>query len=479
MELKAQQPRTRMPNPIRPLRTLILGAAGRDFHDYLMFFRNSQQFQVVGFTATQIPYIAQRHFPTELAGPQYPDGIPIHAESALEALIAEQDIEFVFLAYSDLPEHDVMQLVARVQTCGAAFAMLGSKQTQLRSSKPVIAVTATRTGAGKSPVSQWLAQRFAKQGIRAGVLRHPMPYGDLNRQRIQRFASASDLDDAECTVEEREEYAPYIEAGLVIHVGVDYAAILHAAESESDLILWDGGNNDVSFIRPDLLICVADALRPGHELSYYPSSTNIRSADIVLINKVDEARTEDVAAMTLRIQSVNPRAQILQTSFHPELTAGAAIGPPSESRIELAGKRVLIIEDSPTTTHGGMASGAGLVAALRAGLDHAINPRDYAVGSIAAAFATWPHIGPVLPALGYSVAQRADLAQTIARCNPEVIVDASPAGMEHLYTGSATIFRVRYPFMQRSQEEGGGPDLAMLVDAFVAERGLRRATRSS
>ena len=468
-----------MANPTRPLRTLILGAAGRDFHDYLMFFRHSAQFQVVGFTATQIPYIAQRRFPAQLAGPQYPDGIPIHAESALETLLEQQDIDFVFLAYSDLPEHDVMQLVARVQACGAAFAMLGSKQTQLRSSKPVIAVTATRTGAGKSPVSQWLAQRFARQGIRAGVLRHPMPYGDLNRQRIQRFASACDLDDAACTVEEREEYAPYIEAGLVIHAGVDYAAILQAAEAASDLILWDGGNNDVSFIRPDLLICVADALRPGHELTYYPSSTNIRSADIVLINKVDEARAEDVAAMTARIQAVNPRARILQTSFHPELTAGAALGPPSAARIDLAGRRVLIIEDSPTTTHGGMASGAGLVAAMRAGLTDAINPRDYAVGSIAEAFAAWPHIGPVLPALGYSDAQRADLAQTIARCNPDVIVDASPAGIEHLYKGSATVFRVRYPFTQRAQEEGGGPDLAGLVDAFVAERRLRDTTGAS
>ena len=443
-----------------PLRALILGAAGRDFHDYLTFFRHSRAFTVVAFTATQIPYIEQRRFPAELAGPLHPEGIPIYPETELEALIERLRIDFVFLAYSDLDDLAVMHLAARAQAHGAAFAMLGGRQTQLPATLPVIAVTATRTGAGKSPLCQWLAVRFARQGIRAGVLRHPMPYGDLNRQRVQRFASPADLDAADCTIEEREEYAPYIEAGLVIHAGVDYAAILAAAEQESDLILWDGGNNDVSFIRPDLLLCVADALRPGHETSYYPAETNIRAADIVLINKVDEAARADVDAMHARIAAINPGAVIIETSFAPAL----------ERPLDLRGKRALVIEDSPTITHGGMPFGAGLVAARRAGLELPVDPRPYAVGSIADAFLAFAHIGPVLPALGYSPAQRTDLAESIRRCDAEVIVDASPAGIAHVYQGAVPIVRVTYPFAQRR-----GTDLGDMINAFLLRCGLHPA----
>ena len=446
-----------------PMRTLILGAAGRDFHDYLMFFRGNPMFEVVAFTAAQIPYIERRRFPAELAGEAHPDGIPIHLESELEVLIERERIDIVFLAYSDLDDLAVMHLAARVQACGAAFAMLGGKQTQLRSRLPVIAVTATRTGAGKSPLCQWLAARFARQGIRAGVLRHPMPYGDLLRQRVQRFATMDDLAAADCTVEEREEYTPYIEAGLVIHAGVDYAAILAAAEAEAQLILWDGGNNDVAFVRPDLLITIADALRPGHETSYYPAETNIRAADIVLINKVDEAQRTDVDAMRARIAEINPRAAIMETSFSPAIQASR--DAPAAS---LAGKRALVIEDSPTITHGGMASGAGLVAAQRAGSTQLIEARLHAVGTIAATYRTYPHIGPVLPALGYSAQQREDLLATIERCNADVIVDASPAGIEHLYNGAVPVLRVLYPFAQRR-----GPDLAQAIDAFLQRHGVR------
>ena len=446
-----------------PMRTLILGAAGRDFHDYLTFFRGNPMFEVVAFTAAQIPYIERRRFPVELAGDDHPDGIPIHLESEMETLIAREGIDIVFLAYSDLDDLAVMHLAARAQAAGAAFAMLGAKQTQLRSRLPVIAVTATRTGAGKSPLCQWLAARFARQGIRAGVLRHPMPYGDLARQRVQRFATMADLTAADCTVEEREEYTPYIEAGLVIHAGVDYAAILAAAEAESQLILWDGGNNDISFVKPDLLITIADALRPGHETSYYPAETNVRAADIVLINKVDEAQRADVDAMRARIAEINPRASILETSFAPALQPKEGAPVPS-----LAGLRALVIEDSPTITHGGMASGAGLVAAQRAGITQPIDARKYAVGTIAASYRAFPHIGPVLPALGYSTQQREDLLATIDRCNADVIVDASPAGIEHLYNGAVPVWRVAYPFAQRR-----GPDLAQAIDAFLARRGVR------
>ena len=446
-----------------PMRTLILGAAGRDFHDYLTFFRGNPMFEVVAFTAAQIPYIERRRFPAELAGDDHPDGIPIHLESEMEALIVREGIDIVFLAYSDLDDLAVMHLAARAQAAGAAFAMLGAKQTQLRSRLPVIAVTATRTGAGKSPLCQWLAARFARQGIRAGVLRHPMPYGDLARQRVQRFATMADLTAADCTVEEREEYTPYIEAGLVIHAGVDYAAILAAAEAESQLILWDGGNNDISFVRPDLLVTIADALRPGHETSYYPAETNIRAADIVLINKVDEAQRADVDAMRARIAEINPRASILETSFAPALQPKDGNPVPS-----LAGLRALVIEDSPTITHGGMAAGAGLVAAQRAGITQPIDARQHAVGTIAAAYRAYPHIGPVLPALGYSTQQREDLLATIDRCNADVIVDASPAGIEHLYNGAVPVWRVAYPFAQRR-----GPDFAQAIDAFLARNGVR------
>lgn len=332
---------------------IIMGAAGRDFHNFQTFFRERPEFHVRAFTATQIPFIESRSFPRELAGENYDADIPIHLEGDLPELIQRLDIDFVFLAYSDLSHTDVMHVASLVQACGASFVLLGPQHTQLSSTKPVISVTAVRTGAGKSPISQMLGRHLTAVGHRVGILRHPMPYGDLRRQTVERLASAQDLDRFECTIEEREEYEPYIDSGLVVYAGVDYRQILAQAEAESDVILWDGGNNDFSFVRPGLSIVVVDALRPGHETSYYPGETNLRSADIVVINKVGRAQAETLAGLRDRVQHISPDAQVIEADLE------IAVDRPEL----ITGHRVLVVEDGPTLTHGGMSYGAGMIAA--------------------------------------------------------------------------------------------------------------------
>jgi predicted GTPase len=430
--------------PTPPANVLVMGAAGRDFHDFLRYFRARPEYRVRAFTATQIPYIAARAFPRELAGPLYDADIPIHPEAELPALVARYAIDWVFLSYSDLAHEDVMHKASLVQALGANFGLLGPRATELVATKPVVAIVAARTGAGKSPLAQWLARGLREAGIRAGVIRHPMPYGDLRRQAVQRFASVDDLERHDCTVEEREEYEPYVDAGLAIFAGVDYAQVLAAAEAESELILWDGGNNDSPFLRPDLTICVLDALRPGHELRYYPGETNLRRADVVVINKVGGAVRADVDAMRATVAAVNPGAAIVEADLVVSVDSPAAI----------AGRRVLVIEDGPTLTHGGMRYGAGTIAARRHGAAELVEPRATAVGSIAETLAAYPDLRGVLPALGYAPAQLADLAATIAATirtgGAELVLDASPCRLERLIPFAVPSLRVRYAFEQRS-----------------------------
>jgi predicted GTPase len=440
--------------PPAPANVLIMGAAGRDFHDFLRYFRARPEYRVRAFTATQIPFIAARAFPRELAGPLYDADIPIHPEEELSALVARYAIDWVFLSYSDLAHEDVMHKASLVQALGANFGLLGPGATELVATKPVVAVVAARTGAGKSPLAQWLARGLREAGIRAGVIRHPMPYGDLRRQAVQRFASVDDLERHDCTVEEREEYEPYVDAGLAIFAGVDYAQVLAAAEAESELILWDGGNNDSPFVRPDLMICVLDALRPGHELRYYPGETNLRRADVVVINKVGGAARADVEAMRATVATLNPDAAIVEADLVVSVDNPEAI----------AGRRVLVIEDGPTLTHGGMRYGAGTIAARRHGAAELVEPRATAVGTIAETLAAYPALNGVLPALGYAPAQLADLAATIAATihagGAELVLDASPCRLERLIPFDAPTLRVRYAFEQRS----GAP----LLDAVRA-----------
>lgn len=429
-------------------RCLIMGAAGRDFHNFQTFFRDHPQFYVCAFTATQIPFIASRPFPRELAGPQYAHDIPIFPEEQLPELIDRYRADFVFLAYSDLSHADVMHKASLVLACGSSFALLGPRHTQLVSHRPVISVTATRTGAGKSPVTQWLAGKLQSSGHSVGIVRHPMPYGNLRAQALECFRSTADLDHYECTIEEREEYEPYLEAGLTIYSGVDYRSILARAEVDSTVILWDGGNNDFSFFRPTLSIVVADALRPGHELAYYPGETNFRSADILIFNKIATATAEGIRQLRHNAATLNPGAVVIDSSLEIE-TADSA---------KIRGRRVLVVEDGPTLTHGGMGFGAGFLAAREAGALEIIDPRPFAQGTIATAFREFPHLQRVLPALGYSPEQRHELAETIRSAAPEVIVDASPARLDRILSLTIPVVRVRYRFSQ-----SGGPDLWELV----------------
>jgi predicted GTPase len=419
---------------------IIMGAAGRDFHNFRSFFLDQPEFQVCAFTATQIPFIDQRSYPRELAGERYSADIPIHDERELEALIAEHGVDFVFFAYSDLSHQEVMHRAARVQAAGASFVLLGPRQTQLVSRRKVVAITATRTGAGKSPLTQFLAQGLTRAGVRVVTIRHPMPYGNLRAQAVQRFASFADLDHHECTIEEREEYEPYVRQGLVIYAGVDYRAVLAAAEEEADIILWDGGNNDFAFIRPDFNIVVCDALRAGHGLEYYPGETNFRAADLLVINKVAQAGPEAIQTILDLKARLNPEAELVQSDL--EVTV--------EEPEVLTGARVLIIEDGPTVTHGGMPYGAGWVAAQHYRVGEVIDPRPHAVGSIADTFAANPHLQQVLPAMGYSREQREELRATIASCNAELVINASPAAMAALLGPDIPVVQVRYRWAQRS-----------------------------
>ncbi len=418
---------------------IIMGAAGRDFHDFKTFFAAHPEFHVCAFTATQIPFIAQRSYPQTLAPTGYTADIPIYDESDLPRLIAELGIEFVFFAYSDLSHREVMHRAAIVQAAGASFVLLGPGQTSLRSSKRVIAITATRTGAGKSPLTQWLASELVDRGVRVVSIRHPMPYGNLNAQAVQRFANHADLDRYDCTIEEREEYEPYIRQGLVIYAGVDYRAILQAAQAEADIILWDGGNNDFSFIQPDLNIVVSDCLRAGHGLDYYPGETNFRAADILVVNKVAAASEQDLQTVLGLKERLNPNAQLVLSDLLVHVDAPD----------KLRGKRVLVVEDGPTVTHGGMAFGAGMVAARLHDVREIIDPREFAAGSLVDTFNDYRHLQSVLPAMGYSDEQRAELKATIEASGADVVVNGSPANIARLLDLSVPVVRVGYRFVVR------------------------------
>lgn len=415
-------------------RLIIMGAAGRDFHDFNVYWKHQDDIEVVCFTATQIPDIDGRVYPPELSGDKYPNGIPIHAEEDLDKLIKEHGVTKVALAYSDLPFAYVMHQAARVNAAGAEFIMLGAEQTMVPSTKPVIAVCATRTGCGKSQVSRAVTRILKGMGLKVGAARHPMPYGDLAAQRCQRFAELADMDKHECTIEEREEYEPHIAAGNVIFAGVDYEMILREAEKEADVILWDGGNNDTSFFKPDLYIVVADPHRPGHELSYYPGETNLRLADIVIINKVDTADPKDVQTVVDNTRSVNPDAIILHANSPCTV----------EDESVIAGKKVLVVEDGPTLTHGEMKYGAGHVAAKNAGVASIIDPRPFAVGSIKGTFEKYSHVTEILPAMGYGDQQMKELEETINAADCEAVVVGTPIDLGALLKIDKPSTRVRY-----------------------------------
>ena len=437
-------------------RAIIMGAAGRDFHDFLTFFRDNPGYHVVCFTAEQIPFIDRRAFPRQLAGPRYDADIPIYPESQLAELIEAHDIDFVFLSYSDLSHAEVMHKASLVQAAGASFGLLGPRHNQLVARMPVVSVTAVRTGAGKSPLSQAVARHLAAEGHRVGILRHPMPYGDLAAQSVQRFAAKADLETHHCSIEEREEYEPYLDHGMTIFAGVDYAGVLSLAEKDCDVVLWDGGNNDLPFIRPDLSLVVVDALRPGHEFAFYPGETNFRAADVLVLNKVSSADSVAVAQIRARAATLNPRAAIVEADLVIEVDAVGAGA--------IRGARVLVVEDGPTLTHGGMTFGAGTVAARVHGAAEIIDPRPFAVGSIADALAAHPRLVGVLPALGYSDDQRRELVETINAARPDLVVDGSPARLRCFLDIDVPLVEVGYRFVQRA-----GPDVMGLVDGMLAD----------
>jgi predicted GTPase len=419
---------------MQKVKVIIMGAAGRDFHNFNVFFRNNDAYEVVAFTATQIPGIEGRNYPMELAGPNYPNGIPILPESELPRVIKEHDIDQVIFAYSDVSHEYVMHKASMVLADGADFRLMGPKTTMLKSKVPVVSVCAVRTGSGKSQTSRTVAKILKSKGLRVAAIRHPMPYGDLREQVWQRFASYEDLNKHKCTIEEREEYEPHIDSGIVVYAGVDYEKILREAEKESDIIVWDGGNNDMPFYKPDLHIVVADPHRPGHELAYHPGEANVRMADVIIINKVDTADPQKVAQVRDNIKMVNPRAKVLD-----------AASPVSAENPELIrGKRVLVIEDGPTLTHGGMPYGAGTIMAQNAGAKEIVDPKPYAVGSIKEAYKKYLHLGDILPALGYGDKQIAELKETIERVPCDVIVIGTPIDLRRVMTINKPTVRVRY-----------------------------------
>jgi predicted GTPase len=435
-------------------KVVIMGAGGRDFHNFNTVFRDDPNTQVVAFTAMQIPGIADRIYPAALAGPLYPDGIPVRPEAELAALVREHHVDEVILAYSDLAHETVMHKASIVLSTGADFRLLGPNATMLRSTKPVIAVCAVRTGCGKSQTSRAVGRALLDAGLRVALVRHPMPYGDLEAMRLQRFATIEEIDASHPTVEEREEYEEPVRLGMVMYAGVDYEAILRQAEEEADVIVWDGGNNDLPFYRPDLLIVVADPLRPGHELRYHPGETNLRLADVVVINKVDTAAANDVEAVEKSVQEVNPLAEVIFAQSPPVLDDGP----------DLRGSGVLVVDDGPTLTHGEMPFGAGLVAARRAGAGRIVDPRPYAVGSLRDVFAQWPQLTDVLPAMGYSDEQLGELEQTINAAECDVVVTGTPIDLGRLIDSRHPIRHVRYEL-----EELGHPTIADVLAPVVAK----------
>jgi predicted GTPase len=423
------------------IRTIIMGAAGRDFHNFNVFYRNNPKYEVIAFTATQIPDIEGRTYPPALAGNHYPLGIPIYAESDLNQLIKDNHIQQVVFSYSDVPHEYVMHKASQVLSAGADFLLLGPQSTQIKSVKPVVSVCAVRTGSGKSQTSRRVSKILRKMGYRVAAIRHPMPYGDLVKQAVQRFADYADLAKYECTIEEREEYEPHLDNGVLVYAGVDYERILRQAETEVDIILWDGGNNDFSFYVSDLQIVVADPLRAGHEYSYHPGETNVRMADVFVINKVDTASPDSVIAVRESLRKLNPGA--IQIEAASPLFV--------QSPAEIQGKRVLVIEDGPTLTHGEMTYGAGWVAARRFGAAEIVDPRPYAVGSIAETYQKYPNTGPILPAMGYGEAQMRDLEATIQSANVDLVLSATPIDLTRIIKIDKPLQRVRYELQEIGQ----------------------------
>ena len=437
---------------------IIMGAAGRDFHNFNVFFRNNSAYNVAAFTATQIPDIAGRKYPAKLAGKYYPKGIPIYPEDQISDLIKRYKIDLIVFAYSDLPYAYVMSKAAIVNAAGADFILLGPKSTMLVSKKPVIAVCAVRTGSGKSQVSRKIFEILRKKGLRVASIRHPMPYDkDLTTQIYQRFGSYHDLDKYNCTIEEREEYEPYIDMNGVVFAGVDYEKILRMAEKEADVIIWDGGNNDFSFIKPDLLITIADPHRAGHELTYYPGEMNVRSANVVIINKVNTARKEDIETVRNNIRTINSTAQIIDGISAVYV----------EDKKMITGKRALVIEDGPTVTHGGMQYGAGTVAAKEYGAKKIVNPRPFAVGSITDTFEKYPHLINVLPAMGYGKKQIKELEQTINNIDCDVVISGTPIDLTRILKTNKPVVRIRY-----STGDKTARDIELLLSKFLKKMKL-------
>lgn len=435
-----------------------MGAAGRDFHNFNLVFRDDARSEVVAFTAAQIPHIAERWYPHELAGPLYPAGIPIHDEAELEPLIERERIDEVVFAYSDLSHEEVMHRASRALACGADFRLLGPHRTMLTAMKPVVSVCAARTGAGKSPASRRIAAVLREAGLRVGVIRHPMPYGDLARQAVQRFATRDDLAAADCTIEEREEYEPHLADGDLVYAGVDYDKILRLAEAETDILLWDGGNNDWPFLTADVEIVLVDPHRAGHELRYFPGEVNLRRAQVVVLAKLDTAAPESVAQVRANVARANPAALVLESAMP------IALDDPQAVR----GKRVLVVEDGPTITHGGMPSGAGALAARRFGAAALVDPRPFAVGSLGEVFSAHPHIGPVLPAMGYGAEQIHELEQTIRRTPCDLVLIATPVDLRRVVAIAQPSARVRYAF-----EERGSPTLRDVLAPVIRKAGGR------
>jgi predicted GTPase len=439
-------------------KVIIMGAAGRDFHNFNVYFRNNDDYEVVAFTATQIPGIEGRIYPPELAGPKYPKGIPIYPEEKLPALIKEHDVDEVIFAYSDVSHEYVMHKASIALSCGADFRLMGTKTTMLKAKVPVVSIGAVRTGSGKSQTSRLVAKILKNKGLKVVAIRHPMPYGDLRKQICQRFASYEDLDKYDCTIEEREEYEPHIDNGIIVYAGVDYEEILHEAEKEADVIVWDGGNNDLPFYKPDLHIVVADPHRPGHEVTYHPGEANLRMANVVIINKVDTADPQNVKRVKENIKTVNPNAMVLDaaspiTIDNPEL---------------IKGKRALIIEDGPTLTHGGMPYGAATIITQKLGASEIVNPKPYAVGSIREAYKKYTHLAGILPALGYGEKQIAELKETIERTPCDVVVIGTPIDLRRVTTISKPTVRVKYELQVL-----GPVSLEQVLDDFL-QRGTKQ-----
>jgi predicted GTPase len=432
-------------------KVVIMGAAGRDFHNFNVYFRDNSLFQVVAFTATQIPDIEGRKYPSVLAGKLYPDGIPIYSEEDLTDIIKKNEIEAVYFSYSDTPHEYVMHKASQVQAAGASFTLLGPDETMIKSSKPLVSVCAVRTGCGKSQTTRKIALLLKEKGRQVVAIRHPMPYGDLAKQSVQRFATYDDMIKHECTIEEMEEYEPHIKDGIIVYAGVDYGAILEEAEKEADVILWDGGNNDIPFYKADLEIVVVDPHRPGHELRYYPGETNFRRAQVLVINKMGTAKEENVKQVLDNIEKFNPEATIVRANSPITVAEGDKI----------RGKNVLVVEDGPTLTHGEMAYGAGIVAAEKYGAANIVDPRPFAVGSIADTFRKYNHLDRVLPAMGYGQKQVDELTQTIDKVECEIVIGATPIDLGRVVKTNKEILRVTYDL-----EEIGSPDLREVLKDF-------------